>query len=355
MDLSLPEQTYPGQDGIMALHWHPESVPLEQITRRFRCLFPDAREWLLVPTEHNRLVSIDGYCGVEVDCRHRGAKLQLLLHFHGDHPSGDPAFLTDLDHTRAYRARQLDRLLTALTQAEGRPGREQAALEATTVLPGPSDGQPAARMGILAWMERESGQLLSLLDGDECPRDASHRKNKLVRDWLLTRLGGASHPAAPFVLEVLRTIKEQVKADFDPEWFLTAEHWIGRTRALGGTVTLPHPELFPAMLDGGLELDGVEVWNPQSCRRSVELLEDLVSGRIPGRAGLPVLPTFGDDCHLGEKRKPESLRDAEKASREIGVQPAWDWPAVERILDHAGWRRVPLVREWKKRLAARLT
>lgn len=339
-DLTPPTRTFPAVDGILALHWHPESVPLEVASARFRQLFPDAREWLMIPTEHNRLIALDGYSGVEVDCRHQGRKLQLLLHFRGDAACAEREFLQALDHTRAYRGRQLDQLLKALREPGQRSLREQLA------------GEQGCATKRLRWIEQQAANLQDLLFRECLAPDHGARKNKLVRDWLLEMLGGRSHPESGPVLAVLAAIKEQVKARFDPAWFESAEFWIGRTHALGGTVTLPHPELFPDMLQADLALDGVEVWNPQSWQSSRDLLADLVAGRIAGRPGFPVLPTFGDDCHLGEKRKPAHLRDEEKAGREIGVQPVWDWPGIPELLQRAGWTRVDLVRLWKRRLSA---
>jgi hypothetical protein len=38
-----PEQTYPRQDYVLAVHWHPEQVPMELVDRRFDALYPHRR------------------------------------------------------------------------------------------------------------------------------------------------------------------------------------------------------------------------------------------------------------------------------------------------------------------------
>ena len=336
--IAAPQALDPDLDHIMAVHWHPEQVAPELALKRFRALYPAAREYILIPTQHNRLTAIDGFSGVEIDCRWTGGKLQLLAHFHGTAAELDAAFLADLERTRRYRNGQLQAFLAALTAQSHSGLRQDLAHDAGLASAG------------LAWAEQRAARLGTLLAREQSrlPQDAL--KNKLVRDWLLHELGGMGHPQSATLLRWLGLVKEQVKRDFPLDWFLPASEWIARIHELGGTVTLPHPEFFWDALEAGLPLDGVEVWNPQSWRRSEELLAALVAGRIKGHGGRPVLPTFGDDCHLGEKLKPLSLQDEEKSGREIGWQPAWDWPGIATLLAQAGWGRRELVREWITRL-----
>ena len=78
--------TYPRQESVLAVHWHPEHVPMELISRRIETMFPNKKQELIIPTQHNELLSYGPYSGVEVDCYASGfnQKVQLLLHFEND-------------------------------------------------------------------------------------------------------------------------------------------------------------------------------------------------------------------------------------------------------------------------------
>jgi hypothetical protein len=78
-----PPRTFPTQREVLAVHWHPEFVPLDRIVQRLEKMFPHCEEQLVLPTQHNHLIKLHGYAGIEVDCYSSGfkRKVQLLLHF----------------------------------------------------------------------------------------------------------------------------------------------------------------------------------------------------------------------------------------------------------------------------------
>ena len=72
------------------------------------------------------------------------------------------------------------------------------------------------------------------------------------------------------------------------------------------------------------DIDGIEVWNPQSQRYTDFLIEGINRQNARRRSDeKELLMVFGDDCHMGEKVKAPEKRSAEKWSRQIGVQ-AWE-------------------------------
>jgi hypothetical protein len=63
-----PELIYPRQDAVLAVHWHPEFIPMDLIDQRIHAMFPNSKEDLIIPTQHNVLMHSGPYTGVEVDC-----------------------------------------------------------------------------------------------------------------------------------------------------------------------------------------------------------------------------------------------------------------------------------------------
>ena len=142
-----------------------------------------------------------------------------------------------------------------------------------------------------------------------------------------------------------------VKRNFALDYFYRTEEVIEEVRALGGCIVIPHPEQFwPVLLDD-LDIDGIEVWNPQSFEYT-EFLIDVVArlNRERGRSDRPILVTMGDDCHMGEKVKDPRHQDVIKASREIGVQPPWDDLNIRKSLIVSRADRSNLIREYRARL-----
>ncbi len=119
-----PPQVYPKEDTVLAVHWHPEFVPMELITQRINATFPNKKDELIIPTQHNVITDYKGYSGVEVDCYSRGfnQKVQLLLHFESDRIEKKAGVLKEmLAHTFKYRSSQLYSFIeTIVTPIEDR-------------------------------------------------------------------------------------------------------------------------------------------------------------------------------------------------------------------------------------------
>jgi hypothetical protein len=64
----------------------------------------------------------------------------------------------------------------------------------------------------------------------------------------------------------------------------------------------------------------------------------------------PLLVFMGDDTHMGEKIKKLSLRDPDKAAREIGSQPAWDDLDIRQALKDSRVSRAQTINEYRQRL-----
>jgi hypothetical protein len=64
----------------------------------------------------------------------------------------------------------------------------------------------------------------------------------------------------------------------------------------------------------------------------------------------PLLIFMGDDTHMGEKIRNASVIDRDKASREIGMQPAWDDPDIMAALKTVKASRERVIDEYRQRL-----
>ena len=120
----------------------------------------------------------------------------------------------------------------------------------------------------------------------------------------------------------------------------------------GAGIVVPHPEQFWPILLADYDVDGYEVWNPQSMQYT-EFLIDVIH-RKNCRQGLShrrVLAFMGDDTHMGEKVRRRDLLDPAKAGREIGYQPAWEDVEIQKGLIHAGMDRLSVITEYRQRLS----
>ncbi len=336
-----PGAVQPAQDSVLAVHWHPEHVPMGLIKRRIEASYPAARKSLIIPTQHNELMEYGPYTGVEVDCYSRGfnQKVQLLLHFRTEKLGEAHVLKSMLAHTHAYRSSQLFDYLTTVT----RPNEERLAQAAR------ESGSDEAVVGaaracclkLAALLERHAGDM---------PVDAI--KNKLVRnfvDGLRPLLGDG---LANRVQVFLKEVKAVVKAQFPLSYFYRTTEFIEEARSLSGGVVIPHPEQFWPILLAGYDVDGYEVWNPQSQRYTEFLISVLYeNNRRRGNGERRMLVFMGDDTHMGEKTLPVSGgADTHKARREIGLQPAWDDLSIGKKLIVADMDRVRIIEEYSARL-----
>lgn len=336
-----PGVVQPAQDSVLAVHWHPEHVPLPLIKRRIEASYPAMRKSLIIPTQHNELMEYGPYTGVEVDCYSRGfnQKVQLLLHFRTEKLADAHVLKSMLAHTHAYRSSQLFDYLTTVTRPDeerlAQAAKESGSDEAVVAM------ARACCLKLEALLERHAGGM---------PVDAI--KNKLVRnfvDGLRPLLGDG---LANRVQVFLKEVKAVVKAQFPLTYFYRTTEFIEEVRSLGGGVVIPHPEQFWPILLASYDVDGYEVWNPQSQRYTEFLISVLYEkNRRRGNGERRMLVFMGDDTHMGEKTLPVSGgTDPAKARREIGLQPAWDDLSIGKKLIVADMDRARVIEEYSARL-----
>jgi hypothetical protein len=334
-----PGQTHPKQRRVLALHWHPEFVPMPLIARRLDALFPGAEERLVIPTQHNELTSFGDYSGVEVDCYSSGfnQKIQLLLHFRTERLEQAHTLRQMLRHTHKYRSSQLFEFMAAI-------------LEPRQEIVGQAAAQTGADETTVEYVRRNLMRIDALLAArwDDVPRDSL--KNKLLAHWFDTLRAEHSDPFIDRVQTYLRAVKALVKARFSLDYFYRASEVIEEARALGAGIVIPHPEQFWPVLLAEYDVDGWEVWNPQSSRYTAFLVSVLHErNRCRPRSGRPLMVFMGDDTHMGEKVKDPAFRNPEKSAREIGVQP-WDDMLVRKQLILASMDRARVMAEYRARL-----
>jgi hypothetical protein len=338
-----PPSVYERQRSVLAVHWHQEFVPLQHVRTRVRALFPNKEEDLIIPTQHNVLSTWDGFTGVEVDCYSAGfnRKVQLLIHFSNERIEGrGDVFRAMLDHTFKYRSGQLFEFLDTLVDPRFQDRVDEAAQETWTE----DDTVEFARI--------HASRLKAMIEQAYAVTPPEMIKNKLLRNYLDRFRGAYGDPLIDHVQVFLKALKAIVKRNFALDYFYRTEEVIEEVRSLGGCIVIPHPEQFwPVLLDD-LDIDGIEVWNPQSFEYTEFLIE--VVGRkntARPRADRPILVTMGDDCHMGEKVKDPRHQDPIKAGREIGVQPPWDDLNVRKSLIVSRADRSNLIREYRARLS----
>ncbi|MDR2444151.1 MAG: hypothetical protein LBE31_11610 [Deltaproteobacteria bacterium] len=333
-----PDFTAPGETTLMALHFHPEWVPLDLIEKRLARAFPDAVDTFVIPTQHNKILTLGQWAGVEADvyCPEYGEKIHLLFHFKKSALQKAATFQTMMEQTFRYRALQLLEILSALTKpdesmAKGikKSGLDSQALNLA--------GTFAARLSNL------------IADPDHFdPHRSPMLKNRLLTDFILER--GLEIPSAMLdrALSVVSLVKAMVKKRIDPSRFHTAREVIEEARSFGAGVVIPHPPLFwPALLDD-LDVDGFEVWNPSTPKHTLFLIQCLGRSQAQGRK---LLPFMGDDTHMSSKIRPELSDEKSGKSREIGFQPPWCLPEVKSALAALGHSRERTMNEYRVKIA----
>ena len=333
-------QSYPKETSVLAVHWHPEFIPLELASQRIDALFPNRKDELIIPTQHNVLMSFRGYTGVEVDCYSRGfnQKVQLLVHFENSRVQDAPVFRSILAHTFKYRSSQLFDFIHTITK----PIDERIKMAAR---------ETGADGAVIRFVQINVRKIEGLLEqhGDEIPVESI--KNKLLRNFFDTLRDTYGDGLIDRIQTYLRAVKMIVKSDFPYKFFYPTSDVIAEARSVGGGIVIPHPEQFWPILLADYDVDGYEIWNPES-RRYTEFLITVLHEKNKQRRGRrPELLLFmGDDTHLGEKVKDPAHQNKAKASREIGVQPAWDDLMIKKKLIVANMDKDRVIREYRSRL-----
>ncbi len=336
-----PETTYPQQNSVMALHWHPEHVPLELIEKRIGALYPNQNESLIIPTQHNVIECVGDYAGVEIDCYSRGfnQKVQLLIHLEKTNVEKAGVLRKMLAHTFKYRSSQLYDYIRAITKPD--PVIMETAVKET--------GADRDLVEFVTAQVKKVEHFLSV-HVDRIPKEMV--KNKVIAQFFDTLRPLYGDPLIQRVQAFLKAVKTHVKAGFSLQYFYRTSEVIEEARALGAGVVIPHPEQFWPVLLANYDVDGYEVWNPQSQRYTDFLISVLdEKNRQAGLSRRRLLVFMGDDTHMGEKVKDRAVQDPVKAGREIGYQPAWDDFSVSKKLILAGMDRHRVISEYRERLA----
>ena len=331
----------PRQADVLAVHWHPEFVPMDLIRQRIDATFPGRTCDLIIPTQHNVLMEYGEYAGVEVDCYSAefDRKVQLLVHFAKSRLKKASVFRSMLAHTFKYRSRQLLEFIDSVVD----PSLE-ARLQRAAAGTGADDR-------LVRFVRVHTQKLKQLLSEHESETPPEAIRNKLLMNYIEELRCHYDSNLVNHAEMLLRAVKVIVKRHFSNEFFYPTNEVIEEVRHLGGAIVVPHPEQFWPILLADYDVDGYEVWNPQS-RQYTEFLITVVSrqNKSPGRSGKETLIFMGDDCHMGEKVKAPEHRDPEKAGREVGVQPAWDDLAIRKSLIVADADRRKVIERYKARL-----
>jgi hypothetical protein len=339
--LVRPADVFARQEHVLAVHWHPEIVPMDLIRQRIDAMFPNRCDELIIPTQHNILMEYDGFAGVEVDCYSRGfnRKVQLLVHFERSRVEDAGVFKSMLAHTFNYRSRQLFEFIDTIVDRSYEARVSAAAREA------------GADEDLVTFVRVHARKMRQLLQEYESVTPPEAIRNKLLANYLTALRDLYDERLIVRALALLGAIKRVVKANFSNEFFYSTEEVIEEVRRLGGGIVIPHPEQFWPILLADYDVDGYEVWNPQS-QEYTDFLVTVVNrqNQTRSRGQRRILILMGDDCHMGEKTKEPAYQDPEKAQREIGVQPAWNDPAIRKSLIVANADRHSVIREYRARL-----
>ena len=338
--ITTPAVVQPTQEAVLAVHWHPEFVPMELIRRRIHASYPAMRTQLIIPTQHNELMEYGPYTGVEADCYSRGfnQKVQILLHFRTERLKDAGVLKSMLAHTLSYRSTQLLSYLAAVT------GDDDAILAA-------SARETGTEEELVALSRLLCRKLAALVEAKRDTLSQDAFKNKLVRNFVDGYRPLLGDRLVNRAQVFLKAVKQLVKAQFPLTYFYRTTEFIEEARALGGGVVIPHPEQFWPILLAEYDVDGYEVWNPQSQRYTEFLINVLhEKNRRKGAGERRMLVFMGDDTHMGEKTLPAANRDPSKVRREIGLQPAWDDLAIGKKLIVADMDRVRVIEEYSARL-----
>jgi hypothetical protein len=340
--LVTPARAYPRQESVLAVHWHPEHIPFSIIEQRLATLFPNRQEELIIPTQHNELLVHQGYAGVEVDCYSHGfdRKVQLLIHMEESRLERAGVFKAALAHTFEYRASQLFEFMHTIT----RPHHERLNEAAR---------ESGADEDVVRFVRLHTRKVELLIDQyyNKVPRAVF--KNKLLRDYFDALRTDHDDLLITRAQNFLRAVKAIVKSHFSNRFFYRTSEIIEEARSLGAGIIIPHPEQFWPILLAEYDVDGIEVWNPQSQLYTDFLISVLTrkNQQLQGPSSRRLLVFMGDDTHLSEKAKAPDQQDAVKAGREIGVQPGWEDLSIRKRLIMADMDRHTIINEYRQRLA----
>jgi hypothetical protein len=340
--VETPPAVFGRQQEVLAIHWHPESVPLESIRKRIDGMFPAKQAELIIPTQHNRLIRWGSYTGVEADCYSPefNRKVQLLFHFRNERLDGADVLKSMLNHTYTYRASQFHRYLDTVINPKFGQCLEEACVN--------TEVDDDTVQFVIAYTKK----LNELVKKNLSSTPVDSLKNKLLPNYFGRLKEFFPEHFVNKALVFLREVKVVVKKNFTLDYFYQTREMIEEVRSLGGGIIVPHPEQFWPVLLADYDVDGYEVWNPQS-REFTEFLTQVVVKKNKNRQyiGRPIIVTMGDDTHMSEKLKAPEFQDADKKMREVGLQPAWDDLDIRKSLIMGNFSRETVIGEYISRLS----
>ncbi len=339
-----PRRIHTGELAVLAVHWHPEFVPIDLIKCRIEKMFPHCTEQLIIPTQHNVITHFGDYAGVEVDCHATefSAKAQLLLHFKKEKLSVPKAnMLKDMvKETFTYREKQMMQFLELLAEKEHTEKRTEAAK------------RTCATEELVAFVLIHARKLMNLITKFDNDIPIEALRNKLIHDYFNELRFICDGKVIDRAQIFLSEVKKIVKANIDLSSFYTVQDFIEETRALGGGIIVPHPEQFWPILMTDYDVDGYEVWNPAS-KKYTEFIISVLAKHNARRSECDreLLVFMGDDTHMGDKVKTQSRIVRGRELREVGVQPAWKDPQILRKLKASGINKKQVIKQYRERLS----
>ncbi|WP_232367135.1 hypothetical protein [Desulfocicer vacuolatum] len=339
--IACPDRQFPRQKSVLAVHWHPEFIPMELISQRIDTLYPHRENELIIPTQHNEIMEYKGFAGVEVDCYSKGfnQKVQILLHFKDTNVKKAHTLKKMLAHTFKYRSSQLFDFMDTIIRPHTRRIETAA-------------GQTGADPELIEFVRIHVKKIETLIDQHSSSLPPQVMKNKVLRNFFDCLRPQYGDPFINRIQTYLTAVKKIVKADFPLKYFFRTSEIIEEARSLNAGIVIPHPEQFWPVLLAGYDVDGVEVWNPQSHRYTdflISVLQDMNAKNEKYQRKLLIL--MGDDTHFGEKIKDSNSRNGGKPQREIGVQPSWDDLEIGKKLIKGNVSRERVIQEYKHRLS----
>ncbi|HOG18537.1 MAG: hypothetical protein A4E73_02380 [Syntrophaceae bacterium PtaU1.Bin231] len=335
-----PRNIFEREDSVLAVHWHPEMVPVDLVRERIRKMFPNAQRTLVIPTQHNEILHCNGYAGTEVDCQAKefNRKIQLLFHIKTERLDQAHIFKAMIAHTYQYRQRQLFEYLETVTNPKFE-ARLQKAVRATGV-----------ERDIVRFVQIYSRKIQQLIDANSAETPMQPLKNKLVTNYFEHLREFYPEAVIDKAVVFLLEVKRIVKRGFSPDYFYSVQETIEEARSVGAGIVVPHPEQFWPVLLAEYDVDGIEVWNPQSREFTEFLIHVVVRSNKTRRRSRPLLVFMGDDTHMSEKFLAPETGVADKIAREVGYQPAWQEMGVRKILKMGDFDRIRVIEEYENRL-----
>lgn len=336
-----PSRRFEDESSVLAIHWHPEMVPLDLAQSRIQTMYPQMKEFLIIPTQHNELLTYGQYAGAEVDCRATAfnRKIQILLHFKKDRIEKAHSLRSMIAHTSQYRSSQLFEFMASLAD----PIFEDRLQEAAK--------QTGVEEEIVRFAVIQTRKLRRMIHDYPATIPELSLKNKLLMNYVNAQRVLYDNHAVDRTTIFLAGVKEIVKRHFRLNFFYDVQEVIEEARTFGGGVIVPHPEQFWPVLLADYDVDGYEVWNPQSREFTEFLIQVVVKKNMSGNGmKRPLLIVMGDDTHLGEKVLDPGTQNPEKAAREIGYQPAWRDQIICDRLKSFNFDKIKAIKAYKNRL-----